>query len=123
MTLDAAQAENFTDAVSHAILTDEQEVEAILAQYRDMPLPEAQRLVTLLHQLRAAYAPVTPSKRFVQQLKQDLVGAPEHSLMYRLRQTPPRVRLAAIFAALLAFAAMFVSRRARLKGLRLFQPQ
>lgn len=65
--------------------------------------------IPLLIALRSLFTPVEPSHKFVRELRADLLGKPDRSLLARARAMPPRVQWAAGVFAIVG-AALIVLR-------------
>jgi hypothetical protein len=102
------QFENLLDAITDALLHDQDDVNKIVARY-PVPATRLDGLVDLITRLNIALTPQQPRDRFVHQLKRDLVGQ-QSGLLARLRYLPGRVQIAAGLAVI-AGGLMLVSRR------------
>jgi hypothetical protein len=90
----------FTDAVLH----DEAEADRVLD--RQVLSRDAASLVTLTRRLHTSIKPVEPSAAFTRRLKADLMGPESKTLLWRWRQLPARVHIAAILAAVFGFGGV-----------------
>lgn len=107
-SLSDAQIENLLSAVTDALLAEENDVDAIIHQYR-VSRDDVNSLMNVIKKLHMALVGVQPSRRFVRRLKQDLVGVENRNVISRVRHLPPRVQIAAGVALVAGF--MFLSRR------------
>ncbi len=89
--------EQFVANVTDAVQSGKQNIAYFIEKYALDP-EEAAQFVQMIRLLTAALVPVKPNKEFTNQLKHDLIGEPERSLVARLTQLPPRVQIAAIAA-------------------------
>lgn len=104
------QFDSLLAAVTDAILADEHDVETIVARYH-VPRDQFEGALYLIHRLTDALVMVNPSKRYVRQLRADLIGhTPTYGLVSRVRYLPPRVQIAAGLT-LLAGVAFLLRRR------------
>jgi hypothetical protein len=99
---------NLLDALTEAIINDEQDLDVIVNRY-SVPRAEIEGLIKLVRQLHVSLIGVRPSRRFAQRLRQDLMGQPQMNMINRLRYLPPRVQIAAGIALIAGF--MLLSRR------------
>jgi hypothetical protein len=100
--------DDLLSAVTDALLTGEDELDTIIAQY-DVPRSNVENLVLFIRRLHQTLVGVQPSPRFVQKLKRDLIGTEETGLVSRVRYLPPRVQMAAGVVAIAGF--MLLARR------------
>lgn len=100
--------QNLLAAVTDALLTDDAQIDAIIAQYQ-LPADQVTGAVNLIRRLHFTLVGVHPSRKFARRLRQDLVGAPDRNLINRVRYLPPRVQIAAGVALIAGF--MLLSRR------------
>lgn len=107
-SLSDAQIENLLSAVTDALLAEENDVEAIIDQYR-VSRDDMNSLISVIRKLHVVLVGVQPSRRFVRRLKQDLVGVDNRNVISRVRHLPPRVQIAAGVALVAGF--MLLSRR------------
>jgi hypothetical protein len=63
----------------------------------------------MIRRVHVALAGVQPSPRFVNRLRQDLIGQPPRGMLARVRYLPPRVQIAAGVVAVMGF--MLITRR------------
>ncbi len=89
--------EHFVANVTDAVQSGKQNIAYFIEKYALDP-EEAAQFVQVIRLLAATLVPVKPNKEFAVQLKHDLVGETEKSLVARLTQLPPRVQIAAIAA-------------------------
>jgi hypothetical protein len=102
------QTENLLAALTEAILAEEGEVDQIIRNY-DVSQAEVESFVRIVRRLHTVLVGVRPSRRFVVNLKQDLMGQAHWNVINRIRYLPPRVQIAAGIALLAGF--MLLSRR------------
>lgn len=95
-------------AVTDALLADDGSLEAVLAQYQ-VSRAQFNGLIDLISRLHITLVGVKPSRRFARQLKADLIGSEQHSIVRRLRYLPARVQIAAAVALVAGF--MLIARR------------
>ncbi len=107
MTQDSSALQNLLNAVTEAILNDEQDLDAIVDRY-DVPRADVEGLIKLISRLHVVLVGVRPSRRFAQRLRQDLMGQ-QMNVITRLRYLPPRVQITAGIALIAGF--MLISRR------------
>jgi len=74
-----------------------------------VPRAEVESFLQLIQRLHVALVGVQPSRRFVQRLRQDLIGQSQWNLVNRVRYLPPRVQIAAGIALIAGF--ILLSRR------------
>jgi hypothetical protein len=101
--------EDLLSAMTDAVLRGERDVHRLARRY-DVPQAEAERLIPMIYALRDAHRSQQPSPRFVRKLKRELMGAPEYTLVERVRYLPPRVQIAAGVAVGTAFGLLIVGR-------------
>jgi hypothetical protein len=101
--------DDLLSAVTDALLTGEDELDTIIAQY-DVPRSSVENLVLFIRRLHQTLVGVQPSPRFVQKLKRDLIGTEETGLVSRVRYLPPRVQIAAGVVAIAGFMLLARSR-------------
>ncbi len=89
--------EQFVANVTDAVQSGKQSIAYFVEKYALDP-EEAAQFVQMIRLLASALVPVKPNKEFTNQLKHDLIGEPERTLVARLTQLPPRVQIAAIAA-------------------------
>jgi hypothetical protein len=104
-----AGVQEFLSALTDKLQDEHTDVEAFMAQY-ELPLAEVDPFVTIIRRLRKTLMPVKPSRRFVNRLRADLRGAPQYTVIDRIRYLPAQVHIAA-GVALLAGFFMLVTRR------------
>jgi hypothetical protein len=102
------QLENLLAILTEAILAEDGEIDQLIRRY-DMSGAEVEGFVRLIQRLHTVLIGVRPSRRFVQRLKQDLMGQPHWNVIARIRYLPPRVQIAAGIALIAGF--MLLSRR------------
>ncbi|MFQ3565997.1 MAG: hypothetical protein SNJ59_03270 [Aggregatilineales bacterium] len=100
--------QNLISALTDAILVDQTDLDMLYQQY-NVPRAEVESLLQLIQRLHVALVGVQPSRRFVQRLRQDLIGQSQWNLVNRVRYLPPRVQIAAGIALIAGF--MLLSRR------------
>jgi hypothetical protein len=108
MTQQPTELQNLLDAVTEAILHEEQDIEIIVHRYA-VPRADVEGLVNVIKRLHLVLVGVHPSRRFAQRLRQDLMGEQQRNVINRLRYLPPRVQIAAGIALIAGF--MLISRR------------
>ncbi|HYO88680.1 MAG TPA: hypothetical protein VER79_08525 [Candidatus Limnocylindrales bacterium] len=101
--------EDLLSAMTDAVLRGERDVNRIARRY-NVPQAEADRLAPMIYALRDAHCSERPSQRYVRKLKRDLMGAPEYTIVERVRYLPPRVQIAAGVAVGTAFGVLLVGR-------------
>ena len=101
------QFEDLLDAITEAMLHDQDDVSAVMARY-SVPATRLDGLVDLIARLNTALTPQQPQDRFVRQLRRDLMGQ-QTGLLARVRYLPGRVQIAAGLAVIAG--VMLVSRR------------
>ncbi len=103
------ELENLLSAVTDALLADERtNLDQIVNRYA-VPKNEVEGLVGLVRKLHMTLVGVQPSRRFVNRLRNDLVGSHQQNIVNRVRYLPPRVQIAAGIALVAGF--MLLSRR------------
>ena len=103
------ELENLLSAVTDALLADERaNLDQIVNRYA-VPRHEVEGLVGLVRKLHVTLVGVQPSRRFVNRLHNDLVGAHRVNIVNRVRYLPPRVQIAAGIALVAGF--MLITRR------------
>ena len=107
MMQDSSALQNLLNAVTEAILNEEEDLDAIVSRY-DVPRADVEGLIKLIGRLHVVLVGVRPSRRFAQRLRQDLMGQ-QLNVISRLRYLPPRVQIAAGIALIAGF--MLISRR------------
>jgi hypothetical protein len=100
--------QNLLSALTDAILVDQTDLDHLYRQY-NVPRAEVESFLQLIQRLHVALVGVQPSRRFVQRLRQDLIGQSQWNLVNRVRYLPPRVQIAAGIALIAGF--MLLSRR------------
>jgi type VI protein secretion system component VasF len=108
MSQEPNELQNLLDALTEAIIDDEQNLDLIVSRY-SVPRAEIEGLIKLVRRLHVNLIGVRPSRRFAQRLRQDLMGQPQMNMINRLRYLPPRVQIAAGIALIAGF--MLLSRR------------
>ena len=76
-------------ALTEAVIAEDNNLDAIVDYYEDIPRKEANGLLHLIRRLHKAYVVVQPSQAFSRRLKQDLIGVPRKNLIWRWRSLPP----------------------------------
>ncbi|MFN8528049.1 MAG: hypothetical protein U0670_05520 [Anaerolineae bacterium] len=89
--------ENFVSVVTDAVTAGKQNLDYWVQKYA-LSSEEADQFITVIRSLAVTLVPVKPSKEFSAQLKRDLMGQPERTLVERLFHLPPRVQIAAVAA-------------------------
>ncbi len=103
------ELENLLSAVTDALLADERaNLDTIVNRYA-VPRHEVEGLVGIVRKLHVTLVGVQPSRRFVNRLRNDLVGAKRTNIVSRVRYLPPRVQIAAGIALVAGF--MLLTRR------------
>lgn len=103
------ELENLLSAVTDALLADEHaDLDQIVTRYA-VPRQEVEGLVGLVRKLHVALVGAQPSRRFVNRLRNDLVGMKRANIVSRVRYLPPRVQIAAGIALVAGF--MLLTRR------------
>ena len=120
MSQEPTQLQNLLDAVTEAILHDEQDLDNIVSQYA-VPRAEVEGLINVIKSLHVVLVGVRPSRRFAQRLRQDLMGQHQRNVINRLRYLPPRVQIAGGIVLIAGF--MLLSRRRFMGDSRGEQPQ
>ncbi|MBA3870781.1 MAG: hypothetical protein H0X30_16700 [Anaerolineae bacterium] len=101
--------ENLLSAVTDALLADERaNLDQIVNRYA-VPRHEVEGLVGIVRKLHLTLVGAQPSRRFVNRLRNDLVGTQRTNIVNRVRYLPPRVQIAAGIALVAGF--MLLSRR------------
>lgn len=106
--LSETQMPDLLDAITDALLTEQQDIEKLLKQY-GVPRGSLDGMIHLIRDLREMFVWQQPSDAFVKNLKRELLGEPE-GLVQRVRALPGRVQIAAGMA-LVAGCALILSRR------------
>ena len=103
------ELENFLSAVTDALMADERtNLDHIVNRYA-VPKNEVVGLVGLVRKLHMTLVGAEPSRRFVNRLRNDLVGTQRTNIVNRVRYLPPRVQIAAGIALVAGF--MLLTRR------------
>lgn len=103
------ELENLLSAVTDSLLADDRtNIDQIVNRYA-VPRKEVEGLVGLIRKLHLTLVGAQPSRRFVNRLRNDLVGANRGNIVNRVRYLPPRVQIAAGIALVAGF--MLLSRR------------
>jgi hypothetical protein len=105
-------------ALTEAVIAEDNNLDAIVDYYEDIPRKEANSLLHVIRRLHKTFVVVQPSPAFSRRLKQDLIGVPGKNLIWRWRSLPARVQLAAGFALLGGFALILGRRFSFLEALR-----
>lgn len=108
MTEQPTTLQNLLDAVTEAILNDEQDLDIIVSRYA-VPRAEVEGLINVIKRLHIVLVGVRPSRRFAQRLRQELMGQHQRNVINRLRYLPPRVQIAGGIVLVAGF--MLLSRR------------
>lgn len=101
--------ENVLSAVTDALLASEGDLDHIVERY-DVSGDEVRSLTSVIQRLHVTLVGVQPSRRFVQRLKDDLMGTPGWQVVTRVRRLPARVQVAAGIALVAGFM-LFTRRR------------
>jgi hypothetical protein len=100
------ELENLLSAVTDALLADERtNLDHIVNRYA-VPKNEVEGLVGLVRKLHMTLVGVQPSRRFVNRLRNDLVGTHRTNIVNRVRYLPPRVQIAAGIALVAGFVLL-----------------
>jgi hypothetical protein len=91
--------QNYLNDASDAILTGES-LEPIRKRY-SMDNSEDGKLIALIENMHTTMVEVKPSEQFAKQLKADLLGQEQETVVWRIRKLPARVQVAAVIAAIL----------------------
>ncbi len=100
------QLQNTLDAVTNALQNgDQHDMEAMLADSAidQNAQNEIQDLVAIIQSLHLALTPVQPRPAFADKLQDDLLERRGMVMVSRVRQVPPRLRLAALLALIAGF--------------------
>jgi hypothetical protein len=114
MASEPSELQNLLAAVTEAIITDEQNLDAIVSRYA-VPRSDVVGLVNVIQRLHIALVGVRPSRRFAQRLRHELMGQDQRNVINRLRYLPPRVQIAGGIVLVAGF--MLISRRRFIAGL------
>jgi hypothetical protein len=99
--------EDLFDALTRAVLAGQRDLDAVAGSYSaSSSVWSWLRLIELLHN---TLVPERPSRRYVSQLRQELMGQPL-TVIDRVRYLPPRVQIAAGIALVAGFALIARSR-------------
>ncbi len=101
--------EDLLSAMTDAVLRGERDLNRIARRY-NVPQADVERLTPMIYALKDAVRSERPSPHFTRKLKRDLMGAPEYTLVERVRYLPPRVQIAAGVAVGTAFGVLLVGR-------------
>ena len=97
------ELENLLSAVTDALLADDRaNIDQIVSRYA-VPRNEVEGLVGIVRKLHMTLVGAQPSRRFVNRLRNDLVGARRGNIVNRVRYLPPRVQIAAGIALVAGF--------------------
>ncbi len=97
------ELENLLSAVTDALLADDRaNLDHIVNRYA-VPRSEVEGLVGIVRKLHLTLVGAQPSRRFVNRLRNDLVGARGGNIVNRVRYLPPRVQIAAGIALVAGF--------------------
>ena len=100
------ELENLLSAVTDALLADEHaNLDPIVSRYA-VPRHDVEGLVGLVRKLHVTLVGAQPSRRFVNRLRNDLVGAQRTNIVNRVRYLPPRVQIAAGIALVAGFVLL-----------------
>jgi hypothetical protein len=110
------QIQELLSAVTDALLADEQvDFDTIISRY-SVPRATVEGLVGIIQRLHMVMVGEQPSRRFVRRLKQDLIGMPDQTVVWRIRHLPLRVQIAAGIALVAGF--MLLTRRRMLEEVK-----
>lgn len=113
MASNPTQLEDLLSSMTDALLAYEgSDLDAIAQRYA-LPPHEIAGYTRLIRQLHAAMPGAQPSSRYVNSLRHDLIGAPQPSVVARVRHLPTRVQIAAGIVAVMGFVLLV---RRRLTG-------
>ncbi|MBL8147335.1 MAG: hypothetical protein JNL34_13200 [Anaerolineae bacterium] len=104
--------DDFLTAVTDAVLRGERNTSGIARRY-GISDADAERIVPLIHGLKFAHKSERPSSQFRRKLYRDLMGAPEYTLVERVRYLPPSVQLAAGAAVSITAVLLLIGRFGR----------
>lgn len=108
--LSEVELQNLLDDITESVVVDRYDVKTILRRYGlGAENSEIQEFATLIRLINQVMPSQTPSDRFLQNLKAELVGE-ETRLFAALRRFPIRAQIAAGVAAVAA-GVLFISRR------------
>lgn len=97
------ELENLLSAVTDALLADERtNLDQIVSRYA-VPKKEVEGLVGIVRKLHITLVGAQPSRRFVNRLRNDLIGQHRGNIVNRVRYLPPRVQIAAGIALVAGF--------------------
>ncbi|MCA0458872.1 MAG: hypothetical protein LCI00_33295 [Chloroflexi bacterium] len=97
------ELENLLSAVTDALLADDHaNIDQIVNRYA-VPRSEVEGLVGIVRKLHLTLIGAKPSRRFVNRLRSDLMGANRANIVNRVRYLPPRVQIAAGIALVAGF--------------------
>jgi hypothetical protein len=100
------ELENLLSAVTDALLADERtSLDHIVNRY-SVPRSEVEGLIGIVRKLHVTLVGAQPSRRFVNRLRNDLVGAQRTNIVNRVRYLPPRVQIAAGIALVAGFVLL-----------------
>ena len=109
--------DDFLTAATDAVLRGERDVDGIARRY-GVSSADASRIMPLIRNLKTVHMAERPSDQFKRKLQRDLMGAPEYTIVERVRYLPPRVQIAA-GAAVSLTAVLLLAGRFGLPLLRL----
>jgi hypothetical protein len=109
MMPNTAPMDDFLTAATDAILRGERDVDRIARRYSVSPA-DADRIMPLIRSLKLVHKAERPSDQFKRKLQRDLMGAPEYTIVERVRYLPPRVQIAAGAAVSITAALLLVGR-------------
>ena len=112
MMMNSAQMDDFLTAVTDAVLHGERNTGGIARRY-GVSEAESNQIVPLIRGLKDAHKTERPSAQFQRKLYRDLMGAPEYTLVERVRYLPPRVQLAAGAAVSITAVLLLIGRFGR----------
>lgn len=102
------QWQNYLNDVTDAILKQES-IDTIRTRY-GISHKEDKDLLDLIERLDSSMMRVEPSSQFANRLKDDLIGVPRTSFVWRIRRLPARVQWAAIVTAIIGGVLIVVQR-------------
>ncbi len=107
--MNLAPMDDLVNALTDAVLRGERDMNRIARRY-DVPQAEIDQFVPLIRSLKAVHTSERPSPKYLRRLKRNLQGAPEYTLIERVRYLPPRVQIAAGLAVGATFGLLIVGR-------------
>lgn len=101
--------DDFLTAATDAVLRGERDIESLARRY-GVSRADCEAILPLIRQLRTVHHAERPSDQFRRKLHRDLMGAPEYTLVERVRSLPPRVQLAAGAAVSITAILLLIGR-------------